>query len=174
VKELDFQHKLDKKIKAMYKKMKAKKIRDEEKARKAADKAARKAATDAKRTANRRAKRQRDRDEAAEAAAAAGTDDTGALEEEVCLFFSIICILLALVNSFAIHCSQSTVNFWMQPDLQTNLQVLRSSAGSQPRENNLNLLGDKPSWMIELLGVPVLHCTILLKGHAILLLLLLK
>jgi hypothetical protein len=70
----------------MYKKMKAKKIRDEEKARKAADKTARKAATDAKRTANRRAKRQRDR-EAAEAAAAAGTDDTGALEEEVCLFF---------------------------------------------------------------------------------------
>jgi hypothetical protein len=71
----------------MYKKMKAKKIRDEEKARKAADKAARKAATDAKRTANRRAKRQRDREAAAEAAAAAGTDDTGALEEEVCLFF---------------------------------------------------------------------------------------
>jgi hypothetical protein len=87
VKEIDFQHKLDKKIKDLYKKMKAKKLRDEEKARKVADKAARKAATDAKRVANRRAKRIREREEAAAAAAEAGEDNTGGLDEEVGLLF---------------------------------------------------------------------------------------
>jgi conjugal transfer/entry exclusion protein len=91
VKELDFQSKLDKKIKDMYKKMKAKKIRDEEKVRKATDKAARNTATDAKRVANRRAKRIREREEEAAAAAAeAREDNMGGLDEDVRLLYLLM------------------------------------------------------------------------------------
>jgi hypothetical protein len=104
VKEIDFQHKLDKKIKDLYKKMKAKKLRDEEKARKAADKAARKAATDAKRVANRRAKRIREREEAA---AEAGEDNTGGLDEEVGLLFVRV-LHSDITNTDVVACSQST------------------------------------------------------------------
>ena len=83
--ELEFQRNLDKAIKDKYKKMKAKKLHEEEKARKAADKVARKAATDARRIENRRNKRQREREAAA--FSAAGGDDTRVLDEEVCVSF---------------------------------------------------------------------------------------
>jgi hypothetical protein len=122
VKELDFQRKLDKKIKDLYKKMKAKKIRDEEKVRKAIDKAARKAATDAKRVANRRAKRIREREEAAAAAAEAGEDNTGGLDEEVRLLFAHV-LYSDITNTDVVVCSQSTAGSWMPPNFHNNLLV---------------------------------------------------
>jgi hypothetical protein len=75
--------------------MKAKKLRDEEKARKAADKAARKAA------------RIREREEAAAAAAEAGEDNTGGLDEEVRLLFAHV-LHSDITNTDVVACSQST------------------------------------------------------------------
>jgi hypothetical protein len=143
VKEIDFQHKLDKKIKDLYKKMKAKKLRDEEKARKAADKAARKAATDAKRVANRRAKRIREREEAAAAAEEAGEDNTGGLEEEVRLLFVRV-LHSDITNIDVVTCSQSTAGSWTPPIFHNNLLVPELLAPDQSADLRLNLLRRGP------------------------------